>query len=75
MFIIQIIDMNLEVVKKEIMQLMVLVAQNKKEEAENSIEMLLEKINEGLDFAKSDEELINWSKFAKIVEELKQKIA
>lgn len=67
--------MNLEVVKKEIMQLMVLVAQNKKEEAENSIEMLLEKINEGLDFAKSDEELINWSKFAKIVEELKQKIA
>ncbi len=67
--------MNLEVVKKEIMQLMVLVAQNKKEEAENSIEKLLEKINEGLDFAKSDEELINWSKFAKIVEELKQKIA
>lgn len=67
--------MNLEVIKNEIMQLMVLIAQNKKEEAKEGIEVVLEKINEGMDFAKSDEELVYWSKFAKIVEGLKQKVA
>lgn len=67
--------MKIEVVKKEIMQLMVLVAQNKKEEAKELAESVLEMINEGLDFAATDEDLVQWGKLEKIVNELKGKIA
>ncbi|MCC9041986.1 hypothetical protein LNQ81_04625 [Myroides sp. M-43] len=66
--------MKIEEVQQMIMQLMVLVAQNKKSEALNAIDKIEESINEGLDFAQTDKEVVHWSKFAKIVEELKQKI-
>lgn len=71
----EILDMNLEAVKKEVMQLMVLIAQNKKEEAKELAESVLEMINEGLDFAATDEDLVQWGKLEKIVNELKGKIA
>lgn len=67
--------MNLEAVKKEVMQLMVLIAQNKKEEAKELAESVLEMINEGLDFAATDKDLVQWGKLEKIVNELKGKVA
>ncbi len=66
--------MNLEVVKKEVMQLMALIAQNKKVEAKEVAGAVLEMINEGLDFAATDEDLVQWGKLEKIVNELKAKV-
>ncbi|WP_121964289.1 hypothetical protein [Myroides sp. N17-2] len=67
--------MKIEEVQQQIMQLMVLIAQNKKSEASKAIENIEEAINEGLDFAQTDEEVVHWGKFLKIIEELKLKIA
>lgn len=67
--------MKIEEVQQQIMQSMVLIAQNKKSEASAAIEKIEEEINEGLDFAKTDEEVVHWGKFLRIVEELKQKLA
>lgn len=67
--------MKIEEVQQQIMQLMVLIAQNKKSEASQAIENIEEVINEGLDFAQTDDEVVHWGKFLKIIEELKQKVA
>ena len=67
--------MKIEEVQQQIMQLMVLIAQNKKSEASKAIENIEEAINEGLDFAQTDEEVVHWGKFLKIIEQLKLKIA
>ncbi|MDR0195110.1 MAG: hypothetical protein LBI73_08285 [Myroides sp.] len=67
--------MKIEEVQQQIMQLMVLIAQNKKSEVSTAIEKIEESINDGLDFAKTDEEVVHWGKFLKIVEELKLKLA
>ncbi|EKB02839.1 hypothetical protein HMPREF9711_02916 [Myroides odoratimimus CCUG 3837] len=66
--------MKIEEVQQQIMQLMVLIAQNKKEEASVAVEKIEESINEGLDYAQTDDEVVRWGKFLKIIEELKQKI-
>ncbi|AJA68150.1 hypothetical protein HX045_10410 [Myroides odoratimimus] len=66
--------MKIEEVQQQIMQLMVLIAQNKKEEASVAIEKIEESINDGLDYAQTDDEVVRWGKFLKIIEELKQKI-
>lgn len=67
--------MKIEEVQQQIMQLMVLIAQNKKSEASQAIENIEEVINEGLDFAQTDDEVVHWGKFLKIIEELKLKVA
>ncbi|MGL4582536.1 MAG: hypothetical protein ACRCVU_06090 [Flavobacterium sp.] len=67
--------MKIEEVQQQIMQLMVLIAQNKKSEASKAIENIEEAINEGLDFAQTDEEVVHWGKFLKIIEELKLKVS
>ncbi|MEC4051563.1 hypothetical protein VSP10_02055 [Myroides odoratimimus] len=66
--------MKIEEVQQQIMQLMVLIAQNKKEEASVAVEKIEESINDGLDYAQTDDEVVRWGKFLKIIEELKQKI-
>lgn len=66
--------MKIEEIQQQIMQLMVLIAKNKKSEASSELEHIEERINEGLDFATTDEEVVHWGKFLKIIKELKQKI-
>ncbi|WP_025125217.1 hypothetical protein [Myroides odoratimimus] len=66
--------MKIEEVQQQIMQLMVLIAQNKKEEASVAVEKIEESINDGLDYAQTDDEVVRWGKFLKIIEELKLKI-
>lgn len=67
--------MKIEEVQQQIMQLMVLIAQNKKSEASKAIVNIEEAINDGLDFAQTDDEVVHWGKFLKIIEELKLKVA
>lgn len=64
----------MEKLEQEVMQLLVLVAQKKSDEAIEKITILREDIYEQLDFAQADEEIVRYSKFLKILEDLENKI-
>ncbi|MDR0229980.1 MAG: hypothetical protein LBI72_13115 [Flavobacteriaceae bacterium] len=66
--------MSLAKVQEEIMTLMALIAQKRRDEAEIKIEQVFEIIHEGLDFSTNDEELVYWGKYLKIVEGLQHKL-
>lgn len=66
--------MSLSKVKEEIMALMALVEQKKMDVAQVKVDAIVEMIHTGLDFAESDEDLVLWGKFLKIVEALQVKI-
>lgn len=51
--------MSLAKVQEEIIGLMALIAQKKREEAEVKIEQVIEVIHEGLDLCTNDEELVH----------------
>lgn len=53
---------------------MVSIAQKDQGNAERQIEEIKEMILEGLDYTADDEELVKWSKYFKIVEELESKL-
>ncbi|MBW3518502.1 hypothetical protein [Flavobacterium sp. NKUCC04_CG] len=65
---------SLENTQKKIMHLMVSIAQKDQGNAERQIEEIKEMILEGLDYTADDEELVKWSKYFKIVEELESKL-
>ncbi|GEM_PF-3045835 len=65
---------TLESTQKHIMQLMVTIAQNDHQNAKKQLEEIREMILEGLDHTAADEELVRWSKFSKIVDELESKL-
>lgn len=67
--------MSISKVKAEIIALMAMVQHNKMIEAQEKVVSVLESINEGLDLATSDEDIVMWSKFKKIVEDLNEKIS
>ncbi len=64
----------MEKLEQEVMQLLVLVAQKKSDEAIEKITILREDIYEQLDFAQADEEIVRYGKFLKILEDLENKI-
>lgn len=66
--------MSLSKVKEEIMALMVLVDQKKMDVAQNKIDEVIESIHTGLDFAETDDDIVLWGKFLKIVESLQAKV-
>lgn len=61
-------------IQKEIIQLITLFKQNKKEGLIERVNIVLEKLNEKLDFAQSDEEIVLLGKCLKIVEDLKKQL-
>lgn len=65
---------TLESTQKHIMQLMVTIAQNDHQNAKIQLDEIREMILEGLDYTADDEELVKWSKFLKIVDELETKL-
>lgn len=65
---------TLESAQIHIMQLMVTIAQNDHQNAKLQLDEIREMILEGLDHAAADEELVKWSKFLKIVDELETKL-
>ncbi len=62
-------------VENEIMQLISLIASKQIDVANEKIESVQLMIEEELDFAAADDELVLLAKYQKIVEQLKQKIA
>jgi hypothetical protein len=62
-------------VENEIMQLISLIASKQIDVANEKIESVQLMIEEELDFATADDELVLLAKYQKIVEQLKQKIA
>ncbi|WP_430614347.1 hypothetical protein [Flavobacterium sp. JP2137] len=64
----------LENTQREIMQLMVSIAQNDRANSERQLEEIKTMILDGLDHTADDEELVKWGKFLKIVEELETKL-
>ncbi|TDS56571.1 hypothetical protein [Myroides indicus] len=62
-------------VENEIMQLISLIASKQIDVANEKIESVQLMIEDELDFATADDELVLLAKYQKIVEQLKQKIA
>lgn len=65
---------KLEELQREIMQLIIIIADKKNSEAVAKIENIRLELHDALDFAESDEELVRIGKFLKIVEELEGKL-
>lgn len=61
-------------IQKEIIQLITLFKQNKKEGLIERVNIVSEELNEKLDFAQSDEEIVLLGKCLKIVEDLKKQL-
>lgn len=65
--------MEKDTIENQIIQLIALIASKRLIEAKEKIEAILEQINDKLDFATTDEELVRLGKYHKIVEQLQQK--
>ena len=65
---------KLDEIQKDIMQLMVLLAEKDKTKAMLKIESIRVDLYDALDFADNDDELVRIGKFLKIVEELEGKL-
>lgn len=64
----------LESTQREIMQLMVSIAQKDRAKSMEKLVEIKEMILDGLDHTVDDEELVRWSRFLKIIGELELKI-
>lgn len=65
---------KLDEIQREIMQLMVVLAEKDEIKAMSKIESLRIDLYDALDFADNDDELVRIGKFLKIVEELEGKL-
>ncbi|SFJ58527.1 hypothetical protein [Myroides guanonis] len=65
---------KLDELQREIMQLMVLMAEKDKIKSMSKIESIRVDLYDALDFADNDDELVRIGKFLKIVEELEGKL-
>ncbi|WP_010252428.1 hypothetical protein [Myroides injenensis] len=61
-------------IQKEIMQLITLFKQNNKDGLIDRVNVVSEELNEKLDFAQSDDEIVLLGKCLKIVEDLKKQL-